>query len=413
MTNSVPFRRVTAFAIGGGWGSDAPADGHQRVRVIRGTDFARIAAGAHDEVPERFERESKVAKRRLMPGDIVLEISGGSAASGQTTGRSIYVSAQLLEELGQIAIPASFCRLVRVDATLVRPRFAYYALQDMYQSRRAAQYEKQSTGISNFQFEYFLDAEQIWLPSMSEQDAVIELLGALDDKIELNRRMSETLGRLARSIYDEATSRSESVRESSLAELADEHKVKVNPQEFPDETFLHYSLPAFDAGRSPVVEVGVDIKSSKTLVPTGAVLVSRLNPRIPRVWLPDLEGQRRRAIASTEFLVLTPRAPWTPALLYAAASARQYQESLVAMATGTSGSHQRVRPKAALGVTLVVPPEALVPTLQESVGPMLDRIQIAHRETGVLQQLRDTLLPRLISGELRIPDAERIVSEAT
>ncbi len=71
----------------------------------------------------------------------------------------------------------------------------------MYLSGRAELYEQQSTGISNFQFTYFLDSEIISLPPLPQQCAIAHILGTLDDKIELNRRMNETLEEMARALF--------------------------------------------------------------------------------------------------------------------------------------------------------------------------------------------------------------------
>ena len=71
----------------------------------------------------------------------------------------------------------------------------------MHKSGRAELYQNQSTGISNFQFEYFLDEEILRLPSLSEQRAIAHVLGTLDDKIELNRRVNGTLEAMARLLF--------------------------------------------------------------------------------------------------------------------------------------------------------------------------------------------------------------------
>ena len=194
-------RDLIDFAIGGGWGKETEFAESQRVRVIRGTDFERIRNRRYEEIPTRFEKRSKVARRELQPGDIILEISGGSPSSGQSTGRSFYVSDDVLRSLGQTSIPASFCRLVRFDQSNIDARYAYYSLQEMYASGRAALYEQQSTGISNFQFEHFLDSEIISLPPLPEQRRIAHILGTLDDKIELNRRINDTLEEMARAVF--------------------------------------------------------------------------------------------------------------------------------------------------------------------------------------------------------------------
>ena len=197
----VSYRSAVAHAIGGGWGKGEHQADSIPVRVIRGTDFKNIRSGSFELVPLRFEKPSRVKSRRLEVGDIILEISGGSPSSKQSTGRSLLVTQPLLEQLGNVVIPASFCRLIRVDRALVDPRYVYYSLQHMYNSGRAALYEIQSTGLSNFQFNHFLDEEILLLPPLPEQRAIAQILGTLDDKIELNRRMNETLEAMARALF--------------------------------------------------------------------------------------------------------------------------------------------------------------------------------------------------------------------
>lgn len=191
--------------------------------------------------------------------------------------------------------------------------------------------------------------------SSSERRAIAEILGSLDDKIELNRHMSETLEALATTLFhgwfiDKVAlpdwANPESWCRVPLGAIVIEQEQKMDPLQAPDTVFEHYSLPAFDTGVGPALEVGQSIKSIKTRVPVGSILVSRLNPRIPRVWLTDVDSPDR-AIASTEFLVLSPRPSVGRAFSYLAVSSPAFQQKLISMATGTSGSHQRVRPAAA------------------------------------------------------------------
>ena len=181
-----------------------------------------------------------------------------------------------------------------------------------------------------------------------EQRAIAHILGTLDDKIELNRKQNETLEAMARALFKAWFVDFEPVRakmegrwqrgqslpglpahlydlfpdrlvESELGEIpegwrvfsfgdvAQQGKGAVNPTDEPGERFTHYSIPAFDASKMPVIELGGSIKSNKTPVPDGAVLVSKLNPHIPRVWLVGQAGDR--AVCSTEFIVWAPKPP--------------------------------------------------------------------------------------------------------
>lgn len=199
-TNKI-FRDLVDYAIGGGWGQEESFEDSMAVKVIRGTDFGNIASGNYAAIPLRYEGRAKAERRLLRQNDIVLEISGGSRTSNQSTGRTLFVTDEIINRLGGSAIPASFCRLVRVNEKLIFPRYAYYAMQEMYRSGRASLYEHHSTGISNFQFEFFLDQEAVWLPQIDQQMTIANILGAFDDRMQLNRRMCETIEAMATLLF--------------------------------------------------------------------------------------------------------------------------------------------------------------------------------------------------------------------
>ena len=91
-----------------------------------------------------------------------------------------------------------------------------------------------------------------------------------------------------------------------IGQVCSLQKGGVNPQKFPAELFAHYSIPAFDEGMKPSMDLGASIRSQKTAIQSGSVLVSKLNPRIPRVWHVQDEQEARR-ICSTEFVPLLPK----------------------------------------------------------------------------------------------------------
>jgi len=195
----LPMRELVAHASGGGWGAEAATDGTSPVAIIRGADFPQVATGDARTLPVRWETDRKIPQRTLEAGDIVLEISGGT--DDRPTGRTVFVTDRLLAQHSVPVIPASFCRLVRIDQNKADPRYAYYWLQSMYSAGRTWEYQNRSTGLSNFQFNYFLDAETVDLPPLDEQRRIAHILGTLDDKIELNRRMNETLEEMERALF--------------------------------------------------------------------------------------------------------------------------------------------------------------------------------------------------------------------
>ena len=281
------------------------------------------------------------------------------------------------------------------------------------------------------------------VPPLPEQRAIAHILGTLDDKIELNRRMSETLEGMARALFkswfvdfDPARAKAEGRNpglpkpladlfparfvDSGLGEIPEGWEVGTfgdvveqlrdseNPLESPDFEFRHFSIPAFDEGRWPKREIGGNIKSLKSRVPAGVILLSKLNPEIERVWLVDVQPGDR-AICSTEFLVLAPRLAHGRSYVYCLARSPQFRQELEGLVTGTSKSHQRAQVGSILGLSVVRPPEKLLNRFEVVAEPLLARTLARRSESRTLAALRDALLPKLISGELRVKDAEALL----
>lgn len=275
----------------------------------------------------------------------------------------------------------------------------------------------------------------ITLPPLAEQKAIAAVLGALDDKIELNRRMNATLEAMARTLFQswfvdfdpvratldgrqcvgmgDATAAlfPESFDESELAhipkgwtvgivgDLATFNRVAVNPGDFPTEIFDHFSLPAFDNGRTPKAELGRAIMSNKFIVTPNSVLLSKLNPHIPRIWLPDLHASRR-SVCSTEFMVACSKPDVSREYLFSLFTSSAFACVYGTLVTGTTGSHQRIRPESVLDMKIVIPPAPLIRAFTDTVKPIFARINRNTEQSLTLATLRDTLLPKLLSGEL-------------
>lgn len=243
---------------------------------------------------------------------------------------------------------------------------------------------------------------RVAVPPLPEQQAIAEVLGALDDKIVANTALAERAESLA---IVEVSTIAEVV---PLGELVALQKKQVNPEHLGGELVDHFSLPAFDSERLPSVEMANTIKSNKFEIVDDVVLLSKLNPRFPRVW--RAAPSERRALASTEFLVLAP-IDMSTQLLWAALSQSAFSTALEARVAGTSGSHQRVKPADAL--TVEVPDVRTLPvSMRSAIEAMLSVASVSRIENRTLAETRDALLPQLMSGKLRVRDAERIAAEA-
>lgn len=282
----------------------------------------------------------------------------------------------------------------------------------------------------------------ISFPPLPEQRAIASVLGALDDKIALNRRMNATLEAMARALFrdwfvDFGPTRAKEAKEPPtlapdlwplfparldengipegwvsfrLDELAELHTRTLKPAETPNEVFEHFSLPAYDKGQDPAIDTGETIKSNKTLVPTDAVLLSKLNPEIMRVWLPEAAGTLRQ-IASTEFLSFTPQPGFDRGLLYCLFTDDGFRAMLRSMTTGTSKSHQRIRPRDLMTREVLTGSPEVFAAFETLCTPLVTKTLANRAESRTLARIRDLLLPRLMSGELRVGEAEELAEE--
>ncbi|MGW4580145.1 restriction endonuclease subunit S [Rhodococcus aetherivorans] len=248
------------------------------------------------------------------------------------------------------------------------------------------------------------DLKSVRIPMPPERDrrAIAEVLGALDDKIVANRKLIGVARETAVLLLHDVAS-------ASLADLVKHRRTSQNPAECGAESVAHFSLPAFDERHRPERVSPNEIKSAKFKITAPSVLISKLNPRFPRVWdvleLPDVP-----AFASTEFLVLEPKHSST-SVLWAALSQPAVGHQLESMVAGTSGSHQRVKPADLLKVQ-VADPRQLDAHVAERITNLAKVIDSAREESETLAIFRDALLPRLMSGELRVKDAEAVVADA-
>ncbi len=114
---------------------------------------------------------------------------------------------------------------------------------------------------------------------------------------------------------------------------------------------------------------------------------------------------------STEFIVLRPRAPMSHAWPYLLARDEAFRAHLIGAMTGSSG-RQRVPYSAVAAWEMALPPSAVHVAFAEVVDPLFARISALNSESASLRELRDTLLPKLISGEIRIAGAGNGVEAA-
>jgi len=236
-----------------------------------------------------------------------------------------------------------------------------------------------------------------------EQKAIASVLSSLDDKIDLLHRQNKTLEAMAETLFrqwfvEEAQGDWE---EKPLSSIAEHKKINVRPDQNPKTIYRHYSIPAFDDGKHPIKELGSEIKSNKYQVLANSILISKLNPRFPRVWaISDLLDDN--SICSTEFQVVLPVKSEYYGFIYCFLKSKQVTDELIGAASGTSGSHQRVKPEDIFNLTFQMPTQQKIDDFNSITSENWKRMTNNMKQIRTLEKLRDTLLPKLMSGEVRV-----------
>ena len=278
---------------------------------------------------------------------------------------------------------------------------------------------------------------EITLPCVAEQRAIAHILGTLDDKIELNRRRNQTLEAMARALFKDWFVDFGPVRAKMEARdpylpadlwqlfpdrLDDEGKPEGWSERPLDEIadFLNglalQKFPATDPDDSlPVIKIaelrnGVSAKSdrasrevpAKYIIKDGDFLFSWSGSLLAKFWT---EGEG--ALNQHLFKVTSERYPMWFVSHWVHHHLEEFQAIAASKAT-TMGHIQRGHLKAAM---TLCPPDDVLARLGVVMAPLVEQAIHNELESRTLAQLRDTLLPKLISGDLRIADAEYFLNK--
>lgn len=237
-----------------------------------------------------------------------------------------------------------------------------------------------------------------------------KLLRSIDDRIAVNKKINDNLQQQAQAIYHE---RYESIspialpsgwRIVTLGEVATISNKAFNPLKETERTLEHYSIPAFDEARFPIFEPSTSIKSNKFIIDASCFMISKLNPTTKRVWKPYCLTEN--AVCSTEFIVYKAKDKSITDFLFSVIDSSSFSDFMCSHVTGSTGSRQRTTPSDTLSYELILPSEEELTEFQALVAPMYAQMRINAIENDKLKRLRDSLLPKLMSGEIDVSDIQ-------
>jgi type I restriction enzyme S subunit len=245
--------------------------------------------------------------------------------------------------------------------------------------------------------------------NVEEQKAIAKILSTFDDKIELLDFQNKTLETITQTVFKEWFGKYQIGDElpelwsfEKLEVIANHIKNSIKPFKNPNNDYLHYSLPAYDDELKPLLEKGITIKSNKYEVVANSFLVSKLNPFTPRIW--TIFDSDTNHICSTEFQVVKPKNADYFTLIHCFLNSKQFTSELSQNIKGTSSSHQRVNPQDIFDINLIIPKEDDLIKFNSLINPLILKKDINHQQIQFLKKTRDTLLPKLMSGQLRVND---------
>lgn len=356
----------------------------------------------------------------LKPADILLNITG----DGITFGRACMVPEAILPACVNQHVSIIRVNPQRAEAGYVLAFLTHPEVKSYIESFNAGGSRRAVT-------KGHIESFRLPLPPLSEQRTIAQVLGTLDDKIELNQRMNETLEATARALFkswfldfDPVRSKvvgrdtglpqpidalfPDSFEDSELGDIprgwvvgtlgdAAEHpRRSVQPNSIePDTPYIALEhMPRLCIALSDW-GVADGLESNKFEFRKGEILFGKLRPYFHKVGVAPVDG-----VCSTDIVVVAPRSPHWFGFVLGLVSSKEFVEHTNAGSTGTRMPRTSWSEMARYAIAL--PPKALALAFTETLRPAVDRIIAGIHESRTLVALRDTLLPKLISGELRV-----------
>src|SRR5580765_2322516 len=387
----------------GPFGSDIKTDNFvpEGVPVIRGGNLTNGRFHGEGFVFLTEKKANDLVNANAFPGDLVFTHRG-------TLGQVGLIPEQLFP---RYVVSQSQMKLT-CNKNKALPEYIYYFFKSPV-GQSALLANTSQTGVPAISRPVTsLKAIQLQLPPLEEQRAIAHILGALDDKIELSQRTNATLEAMARALFkswfvDFDGVPLQDMQESELGLIPKGWRVAslgdfatLNPEAWTKQTrsdeILYVDLSNTKWGRiesvTPYAAEDAPSRAQRVLRPNDTI-VGTVRPGNGSYAFIDEDG----LTGSTGFAVLRPRRDEYAAFVYITATAPENIDRLAKLADG--GAYPAVRPEIVASTNVVVADEITIAMFSQHAYPMLKNIAHNERESRTLAALRDTLLPKLLSGK--------------
>ena len=236
---------------------------------------------------------------------------------------------------------------------------------------------------------------EIALPDLNNQKRIAAVLSSLDDKIENNQKLNDNLADLLQTIYQERFGNDIlAVNQGVLSDICSYSRDKVAVSEL--NVITYFSTENMLSGKAGSTEAtSLPTTSQTTACHKGDTLISNIRPYFKKiVYCEDKCG------CSTDVLCFTPSQPRYSAYLFSTLYADKFFAFMVAGSKGTKmprGDKQQI-----MTYPVLLPSEEELAGFNTIASPLLEQIYSNRAENKRLSILRDTLLPKLMSGEINV-----------
>ena len=403
----------------GDWGKGSPTENYTtEVLCVRGADIPELCKGNVGKMPQRFIHNKKATSKILSANNLIIEISGGSPT--QSTGRIALISDKILSRYSKPLICSNFCKAI--TATGIQPEYLFNYWLYLYNKDAMFPYENGTTGIKNLDFNSFIQEQDISIPDIKTQQKIVSILSSIDEKIETNKRINDNLEEQAKALFkswfvDFEPFKGGKFVDSKLGPIPEGWSIgKVNDVvqilsgfAFKSETFVQsgpYRLITIKgvqdgyldiSGASYISKVPLKMPAYCNLE-IGDILLS-LTGNVGRVCIVD----RPNLLLNQRVAKLQPRRDKQD-LLFVYILFRQdtFKNHLLQIARGTA--QLNLSPVETREISIILPPANVLLEFSKIGQYLFDKIALSNQETLRLSALRDTLLPKLMSGELSVEE---------
>ena len=364
----------------------------------------RILVDDLSYVPADVAEQRK--KWLIEKGEILLTMTGNRADGSP---ESWVGKAAIFNENTPYLLNQRVSALKAKDETVIDTYYLGYYLSSWQTQLYFIKRANSSGGQANISPEIVMNMP-VNYPPLATQKKIVSILAALDQKINTNAVINDNLQEQAQTLFAERfyLRNSDPIPEGwslvSLGDVAVISNKSFNPLKQPETMLEHYSIPAFDEKRYPVFELSTEIKSNKFIVDSDCFMISKLNPTTKRVWRPYCMTEN--AVCSTEFIVYKAKVRELTDFLYSLIDSASFSDFMCSHVTGSTGSRQRTTPSDTLQYQFYMPTADEIADFSAVVAPMYAQIRINAMENARLKGLRDSLLPRLMSGEIDVADMD-------